>query len=83
MIYDYGYPFDVATIAGADKQRHSVSATEFNAGGDVAFYLSEWLGVEGMVRLSRRSAVLASADGGTVQIDTCALQVSGGLRICF
>ena len=81
--YDYVYPFDEATLAGTDKQRHSVSTTGFNVGGDVAFYLSEWLGVGGMVRLSRGSAELASADGGTVTIDTGAVQVSGGLRIRF
>ena len=81
--YDHAYPYDVATLSGTDKQGHSVSTTGFNVGGDVAFYFTEWIGVGGTVRLSRGSAVLASPDGGTVTIDTGALQVSGGLRIRF
>ena len=81
--YDHAYPYDVATLSGTDKQGHSLSTTGFNVGGDVAFYFSEWIGVGGTVRLSRGSAVLTSPDGGTVTIDTGALQTSGGLRIRF
>ena len=81
--YDHAYPYDVATLSGTDKQGHSLSTTGFNVGGDVAFYFSEWIGVGGTVRLSRGSAVLTSPDGGTVTIDTGALQVSGGLRVRF
>ncbi len=81
--YDHAYPYDVATLSGTDKQGQSVSTTGFNVGGDVAFYFTEWIGVGGTVRLSRGSAVLTSPDGGTVTIDTGALQTSGGLRIRF
>ena len=81
--YNHTYPYEVATLSRMDKQGQSVSTTGFNVGGDVAFYFSEWIGVGGMVRFSRGSAVLGSEDGGTVQIDTGALQVSGGLRVRF
>ena len=81
--YDHAYPYDVATLSGTDKQGQSVSTTGFNVRGDVAFYFAEWIGVGGMVRLSRGSAVLGSEDGGTVEIDTGALQVSGGLHVRF
>ena len=83
ITFDQAYPFDVATYSGANMGERSASAIGAHAGADVAYYFSDRIGVGGMVRFSRGSVKLDSADGGTVASDVGGVHTCGGLRIRF
>lgn len=82
VTFDQTYPYTAATFTGASQRAQSASTTGAHAGADFAFYFSNWVGVGGMVRISRGSVDLASA-GGAVAIDVGGVQTSGGLRLRF
>ena len=83
ITFEQAYPFDAASFGSATTGERSASAIGAHAGADVAYYFSERIGIGGMVRFSRGSVELDSADGGTAASDVGGLHTSGGLRIRF
>ena len=77
------FPFDSASFDAAASRRHSKSETGYHVGADVAVFFSRYVGVGGLVRLSRASVDFTSEDGGRVPVDVGGVQVGGGLRVRF
>ena len=83
ITFDQAYPYDAVTYSGANVGEGAASAIGAHAGADVAYYFSDRIGVGGMVRFSRGSVELDSADGGTAVSNVGGVHTSGGLRIRF
>lgn len=81
--YTETYPFDSATFAGTPTTRVSKSVVGFNAGADVARYLTRRFGVGGLVRFSGATARLGSPLGGSVSVKAGGAEVAGGVRLRF
>ena len=81
--YDESYPFDTATLTGANTSSQSQNKTGFNIGGDVSYMLNRRFGVGGGVRVSHTQVELSSQDGGVVRIDVGGAHVSAGVRMRF
>lgn len=80
--YSESYPYDEAALSDVDRERHTLSATGFSIGADVAYLFTKTIGVGGLLRVSRASGRPGSADTGST-VDLGGVQASGGLRIRF
>lgn len=81
--FSESYPYDTATFTGLRKKRAKDSAVGFNAGLDVGYFFSRYVGLGGLVRFSRATVGLTAIDDDTVSIDTGGLHATGGLRFRF
>ena len=77
------FPFDTANFASAATRRHSESKTGYHVGADVAVFFSRYVGIGGLVRVSRATVDFTSEDGEPVSVDVGGVQVGGGLRVRF
>ena len=77
------FPFETARFVSARAQQQSESAVGFYVGADVATFFTPNVGVGGLVRFSRATVDLSSADGSMLSVDAGGLQVGGGLRLRF
>jgi hypothetical protein len=77
------FPYDTATFASADTRREKGSAPAFNIGADVFWMFTPQFGVGGLVRFSRASVDLDTADNRAVSVDAGGAYVGGGVRIVF
>ncbi|MEO8481817.1 MAG: hypothetical protein ABI634_06370 [Acidobacteriota bacterium] len=82
VTYDETYPFDSATFTGAPTTGRSKSAVGFNAGVDVAKYLTRSFGIGGILRASGATAKLDSPLGA-VSVKAGGLEAGAGIRLRF
>jgi hypothetical protein len=75
------YPFDNGTITSANTSNASGMAFGFSAGADFTYFLSNTLGVGGIVRYATASAGLPVPGQASVPVKAGGLQVGGGLRL--
>jgi hypothetical protein len=80
--WNESYPFDSATFASAVSERAKGSKLGFNAGTDIAFFLTKQLGVGGGIQYSSATVELDAA-GGSQEIKAGGVNVGGGLRVRF
>ena len=84
VLFTDTYPYDTATFSSALTVRQSASAVGFNAGVDLATYLTPTVGVGALVRFSRGMVDLTQPDGGgSLAVTAGGLHVGGGLRLRF
>ena len=76
------YPFDEATFGSATTARARGSKLGFNAGVDVAFFISRQVGVGGTIQFSGTTLDLESA-AGTQEVKAGGARAGGGLRLRF
>ena len=76
------YPYDSATFEGADTKDVKASGIGFNAGVDVAYYLTGMLGVGASVRYAGAN-VRVPFRGGEQTLKAGGAQAAVGLRIRF
>ena len=81
--FTHSYPFDTAAFSNASTTRELNAKVGFNAGADVAYYFTDTVGVGWLVRFSRATLELPSADDGIVSIPAGGLHTAGGLRVRF
>jgi opacity protein-like surface antigen len=83
--YSQEYPFDTATFTGVDSQRVKGSATGFNAGVDVRWMFSRWVGVGAGVRFTGATTDLdaTTPQTRTISVDAGGTQVGVGVRLAF
>jgi len=77
------YPFDAATFASATTRQLSKSAVGFNAGVDVSYPLSSWLGIGGLIRYSRAELKFGDAELDQQTVRAGGVEAVGGVRIRF
>ena len=80
--YTESYPFDTATFSRAIVNEQSESKMGFNVGGDVAYFISNQVGVGGIVQYSGATVEMA-LPAGTADVKAGGLQIGGGLRLRF
>ena len=84
LLFEETYPYDTATFSSAPTVQRSAATVGFNAGVDLATYLTPTVGVGVLVRFSRAMVDLARPDGGgRLAVETGGLHVGGGLRLRF
>ena len=84
VLFEEIYPYDTATFSSAPTVQRSATAVGFNAGLDLATYLTPTVGVGVLVRFSRAMVDLARPDGGgALAVEAGGLHVGGGLRLRF
>lgn len=81
--YAETYPFDTATLIGADSTRVTRAGLGFTAGLDLSYLFSRHLGLGGLVRISRATATFSPAAGNRSSAALGGVQASAGLRIRF
>ncbi len=81
--YVDSYPFDSAAFGAAVTTTAKQSKVGFNAGGDVAFFFSQQVGVGFTAQVARATVDLPSASGGTIGVKAGGTQAGGGLRLRF
>ena len=81
--YDESFPFDAATFRRAQTASISGSATGINAGADVTWMFSRYVGVGGLVRIARARVDLDFPAGRKTSLDAGGVSAGGGLRIAF
>jgi hypothetical protein len=77
------YPYDNGTITSANTTTDSRMAFGFSAGADFTYFLSNTLGVGGIVRYALASAEFPVTGQPSVPVKAGGLQVGGGLRVFF
>jgi hypothetical protein len=83
VTYDETYPFDVATFRSAPSSRAKASAAGFNAGADLRWMFSRWIGLGGLVRYSRATVDLTTSDNRTLAVRAGGVQGGVGIRLVF
>jgi hypothetical protein len=81
--YDESYPYDEIRYAGAEPIQQQGARIGYNAGADLSFFFSRHVGVGALVRLSRATVKLPSADGGEAEIVAGGTHVGAGVRFRF
>jgi opacity protein-like surface antigen len=81
--YDESYPFDTATLSGANASTRKKSKAGFNVGGDVTYMMTKLIGFGGNVRVTHTRLRLSSTDGGTMDVDVGGAQAAAGVRFRF
>ena len=81
--FDQSYPFDTATYAGVERLEQSADAIGFHAGLDLVRYMTDTVGVGGVLRYSSASIDLDAPDGGSIGVDGGGLQIVVDLRFRF
>jgi hypothetical protein len=77
------FPFDEARFERALTATRSRSAIGFNAGGDIAIFLTSRAGIGLSARLSRATVDMPSAGGGTTRVQVGGVSTGAGLRLRF
>ena len=84
ILFEETYPYDMATFSRAPTVQRSAAAVGFNAGVDLATYVTSTVGVGALIRFSRAMVDLARSDGGgALAVEAGGLHVGGGLRLRF
>lgn len=78
VTFSQTYPYDSATFDGVRRGKPSETGIGFNAGADIGFYFSRYVGAGGTIRFAR-----ATVDLGGVAIRAGGLLASAGLRVRF
>jgi opacity protein-like surface antigen len=82
--YSESYPYDEAAYESATISKVSQTRTGFNVGGDVAYFVTDTVGIGGGVRFSRAEARLTSpATGEAMPVEAGGTQATVGLRLRF
>jgi opacity protein-like surface antigen len=81
--YIYSYPFDTATVTGANTTPQKQTAPGFNAGVDVTYMLTKSVGVGAVLRYSEANVEFTSADNQTFKAKVGGPQVGAGIRFRF
>jgi hypothetical protein len=74
------YPYDSASVSGAQAAANSKGGIGFNVGADAAWYFSRSAGVGGFVRYSRARISMPVPDGSAVT-DAGGVQAGFGVRL--
>lgn len=77
------YPYDTATFVGTVANQRSDTGLGFNAGVDAVWYFSRHFGIGWLVRFTRGTVDLVSADGDNVSVDVGGVHGGLGLRLSF
>ncbi len=84
ILFEETYPYDTATFSMAPTVQRSAAAVGFNAGVDLATYVTSTVGVGALIRFSRAMVDLERSDGGgALAMAAGGLHVGGGLRLRF
>jgi hypothetical protein len=83
VAYVDAFPFDEARFDRAITARNSRSASGFNAGGDIAIFLTPRAGIGLSAQFSRATVEMLSANGGTTRMRVGGLSTGAGLRLRF
>lgn len=76
------FPFETVAIDTVDRERLTRSRWGFNAGFDVSYYFSRYLGVQGLVRYSNGTVTITST-GTDSDLKVGGLHAGAGLRIRY
>lgn len=76
------YPFDEASFGSATIVRAKGSKLGFNAGVDVAYFITRQLGVGGTIQFSGTTVDIKTADGSQ-EVKAGGARAGGGLRLRF
>lgn len=77
------YPYDTATFVAATTAESTRSRLGYNAGVDVTFGVSKYVGVGVIARYSRATLTFPSESDEDVEVRAGGLQFGGGLRFRF
>ena len=83
VTYTNGYPYDEAQFAAATTTDAKASKVGFNAGGDLAFFLTRHVGLGATAQFSGTTVALPVAGGASQDVKVGGVTVSGGLRLRF
>jgi hypothetical protein len=81
--YSDTYPYDTASFTRATTRQAKGSAVGFNVSADVTWMLGRNFGVGGLVRFTRATIDIDTADTRSVSVQAGGLQAGGGVRIAF
>ena len=81
--YADAFPFDEARFERAMTAKSSRSAMGFNAGGDIAIFLTSRAGIGLSAQFSRATVDMPSANGGTTRMKVGGVSTGAGLRLRF
>lgn len=76
------FPFDVVQFTNVELERRTATAWGFNAGFDVSYYFSRYLGVHGLLRYSKGTATV-TATGVDSDVNVGGFHAGVGLRIRY
>jgi hypothetical protein len=83
VAYADAFPFDEARFERALTAKRSRSAIGFNAGGDIAIFLTSRAGIGLSARFTRATVDMPSANGGTTSVQVGGVSTGAGLRLRF
>ena len=81
--YSQSYPYDAAQFTGVTSQRIKGRAVGGNAGADVTWKFSRYVGIGTAVRYSRATFDASLGSSGPTSFDVGGLHTGGGLRLMF
>jgi hypothetical protein len=81
--YTEQFPFDSADFVRADTEERSEWGLGYNAGVDLTYYMTDVMGIGGIVRFSKATIDLPGTAGATVRTEAGGTQVGAGLRFKF
>ena len=82
-IIDKEMPLHVSNVALYNPGTKKADRVGYNAGVDLTFFFSRYVGVGGLVRTSRATVKLPTPDGHKVDVDAGGTQVGAGMRFRF
>jgi hypothetical protein len=77
------YPFDEATVRSTTSRKLDDNPIGFNAGGALAWRLTEVIGVAFQARYSKATIGIAREGGNEIELDAGGFRVGGGIRLSF
>ena len=83
VVYADAYPFDEAIFQSAGSASGSKAALGFNAGGDIAVFLTPRAGIGFSVQFSGANLDLPSAGGGSTRMKAGGVSTGAGLRFRY
>ena len=81
--YTDAYPYDTAQFRAVTSTSGSATRVGFNAGADVAYFVTNRIGFGFGVLASGASLDMPAAEGGTQSIDAGGVQAGAGIRLRF
>lgn len=80
--YDHTYPYDTATVVGANRRSFSRSLVGFNLGGSLGYRVTPKVSLGALARYGRASGEVGDADVNA-EVDAGGLTVGVGARVRF
>jgi len=81
--YSESYPYDTATYSSAALVSQSATKAGVNAGADITWFMSEHLGVGGLIRFSRATVTYSAGTDNSASARVGGMQATAGLRVSF